>query len=800
MTLDDHTSKLRKVLLGLKPTGAAGFEGLLAVVLTSIADVPFRLARSGSQFGVDGKSVYSTDGICFEGKRYDKKIPRTEVLSKIAELSLRESDVDLWVLGATTEVGSQLADDVKALADRSGISTFVLDWSDTGLPPLAVAIAMADAAFIEFLKKRGKDVHVIDNAEAALSAVRKDDGFSTHSSRIHELLLSPASAPRIAMRANTHWLEEVFSSKIKARRHLGQPLAPGDDGSSALIPRDGLVGQLASLLSMKPDGKVAVILGEEGNGKSWLFAQSWLSAPEKPLMIVMTADDFSESVSGITELFINKLITQTAAMPSVAASNRWLRKFESWAKAGVPEVPRLVVVVDGLNQRPTIDWARKIEAIADELGKIGGRLIVTSRTAYYSNQIEKRLYSQATEVLVPEWTDAERDSILATHGIQATSLHPKVASSLRNPRLLGIALELLKREQINELEDLGVSRLLFEHMRSHERDAPVPRPAQEFARTLQSHAQEILARVAIKKMEDLDVFNSSLEAVSDGRFFLPLEGDSSRYRLHEDGLTLALGFSVLDELRKALRNSQNVPEVLGALLEPISALDRTADVMIAALTVSCLDDKCPTEIGSAIVSVFADLQNPDVDLFPSFAALAERRSDVFMQAAEQICLAGARQANFDWIEATLINATQSEAAWVLMTPVLQSWLGFYSLSPDKRIPRRDPTDNVEKERADAQAKIDAAMDALSAAELEVLDTLTRRDVGDLDVLSRFAFRLMAGKSLAPLAAAFVRWCFANALNSSPWTPYKEFTQLLRLNNVDWPEARMALLLSRFLRM
>jgi len=95
----EHTENLRAALLKLSPTGGEGFEGLIAVTLTEITGVPFRLAGSGSQFGVDAKSAYENDGVCFEGKRYDGRIPRTEVLSKIAELAIRDDgNIDLGCL------------------------------------------------------------------------------------------------------------------------------------------------------------------------------------------------------------------------------------------------------------------------------------------------------------------------------------------------------------------------------------------------------------------------------------------------------------------------------------------------------------------------------------------------------------------------------------------------------------------------------------------------------------------------------------------------------------------------------
>ena len=108
-----HIEDLRAALLKLSPTGDEGFEGLIAATLTEITGVPFRLAGGGSQFGVDAKPAYESDSVCFEGKRYGGQIPRNEVLSKIAELSIRDDgDVDLWVLGATSQVRSQLVDDV----------------------------------------------------------------------------------------------------------------------------------------------------------------------------------------------------------------------------------------------------------------------------------------------------------------------------------------------------------------------------------------------------------------------------------------------------------------------------------------------------------------------------------------------------------------------------------------------------------------------------------------------------------------------------------------------------------------
>ncbi len=63
------------------------------------------------------------------------RFPGTEVLSKIAELSINDIETDIWVLGATSQIRSQLADDARALGVKNGVVVLILDWSETDLPP-----------------------------------------------------------------------------------------------------------------------------------------------------------------------------------------------------------------------------------------------------------------------------------------------------------------------------------------------------------------------------------------------------------------------------------------------------------------------------------------------------------------------------------------------------------------------------------------------------------------------------------------------------------------------------------------
>lgn len=795
-SMQAHLDALREAVLKLRPTGENGFEGLIAATLGEITNVPFRLASSGSQFGVDGKALYPGDGVCFEGKRYGAKIPRNEVLAKIAELSVRDDgDIDLWILGASAPVGAQLADDVRKVGADWGIATLILDWQQNDLPALAAVLAMGGQATQDFLASHIKDASVRKKALAALKATRRDKSYAIHEPRLRALLLDPMTGPGIAKLANKRWLTGVFSSRGQARRYLRQPLAPGDPEGEPAKARDGLGAQIITLISGKPDSRIGVVLGDEGNGKSWSVAQSWLSLAEKPLMVVFAADELTGELEPIEDILIRKLITQTGGRVSDAAVKRWRRKLEQWRNQSGPETPRLSVVIDGLNQRPNMDWARLMEAMADDLEKIGGRLIVTSRTTYFDNRVRPRLYWSLGFVPVPQWTDVERDEILARRGMRGTDLRPRVAASLKNPRLLAIALELLATADIEELEELGVNRLLFEYIRSQERDAPSPRPANEFAQKLREHAREILARVGEDDLAELNVFDGGLEAVTNERFYRPIEGDTTRYRIDDDGLTLALGFALIDDVRTTLRKGQDAVAMLDAIMEPIGALDLAADVVMAALTIAALDKECTSEIVSVLLSTFANVQNPDDSEFGGFASLARQRPKAFMDAARRICLARSSGPNFDWIQGALHRAKENDAAWDVMAGGLHEWLRYYSLRPERRMfygAVKDGEEKAAEERRKNQAKIDEKLATLSAGETDLLNSLTEMDDGDLSSLARFFLPLMAGKALTPFVDGFVRWCFANALNSDHHVPHKEFGHLLRMNRIDWAQMHTAL--------
>jgi len=796
LSLSDHLNNLRAAALALKAIGPTGFEGLMAAVLAEVTGVPFRLAGGGSQFGIDGKTAHINEAIGFECKRYSNDISRTDVMSKIADIAIQMNpSTDLWLLCATTAVSSQLTDDARTLASQHGVAISILDWTENGLPPLAAALASGRIAAEYHFKQNLEDKDIQRSAVEALGAIARSANFAASSSAILQELNAVSIGMRLALDANAKWHRAAFSNSKLARIRLGQPLCPLEKRNEELAVRTAPLDKIRSYLVGKSDGSIAAVLGEEGAGKSWSVAMSWLELANPPILLFFAADEFAawSRSNDYETLLIEKLIEQTGERRTETVMMRWRRRIALWHANTIPSRSRIIVLIDGLNQRPNVDWGALMDGFASLLDGIGGRLVVTSRTAFFDHQIKNRLVSEITEIVLPLLSEGERDTILQGCGVHYSDIKKPVAESLRNPRLLSIALSLLKTSKITLPEELSVSRLLFEYMRVAERDNAITRTVNEFANDLQYRAREVLSRLQNRQIDDLAVFNRDLLAVAEGRFFQPILGAPLLYRLKDEGLNLAFALAIIDELKRAERNGKALSEVLEVFIEPIGQLDQTAAVVLSAVTVASFSDDCSDEIVSALVSAFSQVQNPNSDEFSAFSAAVKRRIEAVLISAKAHCFSGGRQPNFDWIQEAIEDARGSPDAWIVIAKHLKAWLATYSLAPEPLDSSANQAELSEEDKANRGKATAEIASKLSAPEKNLLASMSQCIEGDPSFLAHLAFKLMTGRSLADFGHSFVQWCFSNALHSDKSLALGDFQSLLRFNMTDWAETREEIL-------
>lgn len=782
---------LRDALLDLPSSGPNGFEGLLATVFAKLLGVPFRLAKSGSQFGVDGKTSDPAFPVAFEAKRYKDDVPSSEVLNKIGALAIREDPVELWILGTTGVVASQVADDLDALATIHGFATLILDWHPDA-PRLAAVLAEAHVEVSEFLNRNVPTAELVARAIAELQLIsgRTDLADIAHSA-LCQLQKASVATP-MARDANRRWLVETLSNRIAAKSRLGQVLTPLDVTGPPALPRSHLRDQLQAAIELPPEPRLVSVVGEDGNGKSWLTIEVCFELSTAPILVVFSPEEFVTIPEGVNwdEVVAKKLITQTEESVDKRSEARWRRRFERWRHAEASS-PRLLVLIDGLNQRPAINWGRHIDSLVLHISELGGCTVVTSRSEYFSRYVEPRLISPVTSVVVPPWTELERDQILTSKGVVGAKLQPAVANSLLNPRLLGVALTLLNAKTLESLEALSVPWLLFEHLRMLDRERCDGHSALEFADTLQAHAKDILARVRSEVSDDLTIFGN-LEPAAEGRFFQWVEDEPHRYTLREQGLTYALGLAVIEELRAAVRNDRDVQEALQTVLEPIAALDQTADATIAAITIACLDDRVSKRIGVALLAGFVQLQNPGDVLAASLTELARRRVHVFCEACEVLWMAQTPATNADWLEDSLQAIKHRPEVWRDMQPFLAKWLRYWW--PDVRVDYKvqHAHSSPVEERRDAEAERDQRINKVNEVEREYLSQLICQRASPYRLM-QLGLQLCVGMPLADLASGLACASFSMALAPTPFSPDDDLSTLILFNHRDWSAARNQIL-------
>jgi hypothetical protein len=272
---DAQIGELRGIVRRLKPTGDDGFEGLMAMVLTDVTKAIFSLAKSGSQQGRDGQSALNTGAIIFEAKLYDGAVRKNEIVSKIAELAVDDDgDTDLFIVGSTGVIRSQDIATIEGVGKSVGIGTLILDWSEAGLPPFAALLGITPVKAASFLASNTGTPE--SEISAALAAVQVHTQFIDRVAELKAAIEQPSVAPAYALKGNEEFLRRAFNNITRARAVFGQPLAPGDKTVSGVLERVALCTSLADLVFNKPNGKTTSVLGSDGNGKSWLFAQAWL--------------------------------------------------------------------------------------------------------------------------------------------------------------------------------------------------------------------------------------------------------------------------------------------------------------------------------------------------------------------------------------------------------------------------------------------------------------------------------------------------------------------------------------------
>lgn len=90
----------------------------------------------------------------------------------------------------------------------------------------------------DFLKNNINDKAMLQEALAALTAIRNSEDYDLHAIRIRSECDASSIGLALAQKGNAKWLIDAFSSRGRARIKLGQPLSPGEAQKYILLRQD----------------------------------------------------------------------------------------------------------------------------------------------------------------------------------------------------------------------------------------------------------------------------------------------------------------------------------------------------------------------------------------------------------------------------------------------------------------------------------------------------------------------------------------------------------------------------------
>lgn len=768
---------MHKALRELKPSGQEGLEGLIAKLLSALTNRHFYLARSGSQGGRDmSTGGESTNWIAVECKRYqeDTSLNDRELLGELEEAYLTISGLDVWVLVASRSVPEQLRTILNQSAQEKGMEVVIIETKDNSPSSLAVLCAQGKEILIQHLKDYGLSQDD-DTVNSAVECIARQPNYTIVLEKLQNSF-SPAVIGYDNWRSvQNAWLLECFKSESQSRAIFGQVLNVNDETIKVIKRKSAWIELDNWLNSWSQNPTSFVLLGEEGDGKTWAIA-SWLiqklQSESFPPSIFLTPQQ-------VTSYDLKELLLTSAIASQLKLDNRvlwkqfWGIRLDNWMKRAQSSFPTMLLILDDANRYDSYKLRLLMEKLDSAPWKGRIAVIITCRTITW-----KERFSYLTHLSVRDWTlqpynEEELSLALAQHGLTTPDIHPSLLPLISKPRYFDLVLEL--RQDILKSRDITVQRLIYEDWRSRfskkTEYSSMSFYNEDFNLMLRNLAERVLYGKQSFTDREIDealplyserkkVFE---ELTSGGILIRNAQGN---YIVEDNRLIHGFGLILAELVREKLPSGeQTIEEAIASLLEPHPDMDVKARICGAAVLYVVMSDSFPEQGKFALFRAWLGNRNLDAEGLDALSYYTPRCPETYINLTEYF--SSEKHENpeiLELLKSGFLRWYDRDQVREVLIKAIERWMGFihpYGSRPTRGV--RDERAEKHKQEISERLGYEPKSGPINFAGYDL--TIVEDD--GLLRLARFALAIISQKPRSPYVKALVNWAVAREIMGYP---------------------------------
>lgn len=424
-----------------------------------------------------------------------------------------------------------------------------------------------------------------------------------------------------------------------------------------------------------------VLLGEEGDGKTWAVS-SWIaktiSFTGNQLPVVFIS---ATKVTKATD-FISEMADAMAKANDSISAIEWESRLKLFLTSRVNNLPQIVLIVDGLNERPSLDWRDFFDNYFASRFQKNIALIVTCRNGYWNDHLVKEYTDSVSIWQLSPFNDDELDHALARHHLTRASFSDRVLKLVAKPRYFDMAVRL--KDQLEESgDDVTIDRLIYEDWRDRlgrKRLQDVKISHTDFLSLITELVKEYAGRASAGELaQTLSVYGHQAEIraelVSSG---ILRDVGGGKFEVAPNSLILGLGLLLANEIEKSGKGDiLEVEEIIAELLGPHPDSDRLVQICAMALFHALLTDSYPDAGRIALFRKWISGRNLDEADSERVSAYFPLKPQVYFHVMENLwgTFGNYREVE-DHLMSAMLQPHNFDHVKEEMVATFERWLGF----------------------------------------------------------------------------------------------------------------------------